>query len=383
MKKFLLGFLCFVFFGLSLANAQTVETVLDTSDFITDYLVVGPDGNVYHADRANTIHKITPDGETSVYATSLTLRFITGMAFDSHGDLYVSSSGNSSIRKVSPDGTVSPFVQGLTDFPVGIDIDSEDNLYVSMWFGGQIAKYTPDGTMSTYAAGLDTGAVDASFDESGNLYSANFLNGNIFRTTPDGNTTMIASVNTIAGYLTYASGYVWVTGYESHYIYRVSPSGEVVEFSGTGEPGTVDGPVETAQFNVPNGISATASGDTIYISHDSGDRKLRRIIGVNSVTSLADGEADLQAPQHFQLFQNYPNPFNPETRIRYTISKSTMVSLEVFDTSGKKVADLVNGIKAPGVYETTFGGHQMASGIYFYCLKTNNFISTRRMSLVK
>lgn len=380
MKKIWLLLIFSFCLGFSFSNAQTVETVLETSDFIVDYLVVGPDGNIYHANRRNRIHKITPDGEVTLYAANFRLSFVTGMAFDSQGNLFASSGNTGSIQKVTPDGTVTDFITNLGDFPVGMDIDDEDNLYVTLWTAGQVARITSSGSMSTYTTGIDTGAVDAVFDEFGNLYSANFLTGDVFQTAPDGTTTMIASINTIAGYLTYAAGHVYLSGYESNYIYRVSPAGEVVEFAGTGAAGAADGPVADASFTVPNGIAATASGDTIYISHD-GDGKLRRIIGINTPTAIETVSEAI--PAKIELYQNFPNPFNPETTIRYSLTNASTVQITVYDNAGRKVETLVEAFQAPGVYETKMDASHLASGTYFYQLKTENFNQTRRMQLLK
>lgn len=380
MKKVLLLITIAFIIGTPAINAQTVETVLDSSDFIIDYLVVGPDGNVYHANRGNMIHRITPDGETSLYATSPTIGFVTGMAFDSQGILYVTSGATSSIHKVTPDGNVTPFVGGFSDFPVGLETDSEDNLYVTLWNSGAVSRITPDGNMTTYATGIDTGAVDVVFDEFGNLFTANFLTGDIFKTTPDGTTIMIGSINTVAGYMTYASGHLYVSGYTSNYIYQVSPEGDVVEYAGTGEAGAVDGALATSQWNTPNGIAATASGDTIYISHD-GDGKLRRIVGINTPTAI-ETVSEL-VPAKIELFQNFPNPFNPETTIRYSITNASAVQIIIYDIAGRKVATLVEEFQAPGVYETKMDASHLASGTYFYQLKAGNFNQTRRMQLLK
>jgi hypothetical protein len=86
---------------------------------------------------------------------------------------------------------------------------------------------------------------------------------------------------------------------------------------------------------------------------------------------------------NFNLFDNYPNPFNPTTKIKYSISEPTFVQLKVFDPFGKEVALLVNERKEEGIYQAEFIANNLSSGIYFYQLKTNNFISTKKMLIVK
>jgi hypothetical protein len=93
------------------------------------------------------------------------------------------------------------------------------------------------------------------------------------------------------------------------------------------------------------------------------------------------------------LEQNYPNPFNPSTQINYSIKENGFVTLRVYDIVGKEIATLVNEDKEAGTYSVSFsakggsafGGNasNLASGIYFYQLKSGNFISTKKMLLIK
>jgi len=83
------------------------------------------------------------------------------------------------------------------------------------------------------------------------------------------------------------------------------------------------------------------------------------------------------------LLQNYPNPFNPSTKISYTIKEKGIVSLKVFDMLGNQVAILVSGEYEAGNYTLAYEPSALASGIYFYTLKAGDFVSTRKMILLK
>ena len=88
------------------------------------------------------------------------------------------------------------------------------------------------------------------------------------------------------------------------------------------------------------------------------------------------------------LNQNYPNPFNPETYIRYELAKAGNVTLEVYNIKGQIVRRLVNKFKEAGSYEVCWDGRDeddqvVSSGIYFYRLKTEREIFSRRMLLLK
>jgi hypothetical protein len=88
-------------------------------------------------------------------------------------------------------------------------------------------------------------------------------------------------------------------------------------------------------------------------------------------------------PAVFKLEQNYPNPFNPNTTIKYSIPKKNYVLLVIYDSLGQEVEKLVDEIKEAGSYQINFDGTKLSSGIYFYTLASDKFISTRKMILIK
>jgi len=88
-------------------------------------------------------------------------------------------------------------------------------------------------------------------------------------------------------------------------------------------------------------------------------------------------------PIEFALKQNYPNPFNPSTSIQYTISDMQFVSLKVYDILGNEVTTLVNSEKPMGVYKIEWNATGLPSGAYFYQLKTEGFVETKKMMLLK
>ncbi|MBK7105505.1 MAG: T9SS type A sorting domain-containing protein [Ignavibacteriae bacterium] len=94
-------------------------------------------------------------------------------------------------------------------------------------------------------------------------------------------------------------------------------------------------------------------------------------------------ETNIGAPQNFELRQNYPNPFNPVTSITYSIPTDGHVELGIYDILGRDVAIIENGIKPAGVYTFSFDASNLTSGIYFYKIKTNNYISIKKMLLMK
>jgi len=85
----------------------------------------------------------------------------------------------------------------------------------------------------------------------------------------------------------------------------------------------------------------------------------------------------------FNLEQNYPNPFNPSTKINYTLAERSNVTLKVYDVLGKEVANLVNSSQDAGSHSVNFDASNLASGLYIYTLQAGNFISSKKMMLLK
>ncbi|MCL5029360.1 MAG: T9SS type A sorting domain-containing protein [Bacteroidetes bacterium] len=85
----------------------------------------------------------------------------------------------------------------------------------------------------------------------------------------------------------------------------------------------------------------------------------------------------------FTLYQNYPNPFNPTTTLSFVIGHSSFVTLIVYDILGREVATLVNEEKRAGTYEATWNAEGLSSGVYFYQLKTGNYVETKKMILLR
>lgn len=90
-----------------------------------------------------------------------------------------------------------------------------------------------------------------------------------------------------------------------------------------------------------------------------------------------------EIPDRFLLYQNYPNPFNPKTNIKYQITKSSNVSIKIYDLLGREIVTLVNEKLQPGLYETQFDANQLPSGIYFYKFDAGELKDTKRMILIK
>ena len=88
-------------------------------------------------------------------------------------------------------------------------------------------------------------------------------------------------------------------------------------------------------------------------------------------------------PNQYALKQNYPNPFNPMTSIAFDLPKQTKVTIKVYDVLGREVASLVEKIMPAGSHTIQYDAKNLASGVYFYQIKTADFTSMKKMVLLK
>jgi hypothetical protein len=84
-----------------------------------------------------------------------------------------------------------------------------------------------------------------------------------------------------------------------------------------------------------------------------------------------------------RLSQNYPNPFNPATTIRYQLPVDSKVTIKLYDILGREVATLIDGFQTAGYKEVRFDASSLSSGIYIYNLIAGDFISSKKMIVMK
>jgi hypothetical protein len=128
-------------------------------------------------------------------------------------------------------------------------------------------------------------------------------------------------------------------------------------------------------------VSISSEGTLIEGGHYDNNQQgavwafINPTIGISQISSIV--------PAKFSLEQNYPNPFNPNSKIRFQIAKLGNAMLVVYDMQGKEVSTLVNQQLKPGTYEVDFDGSRFSSGVYFYKLSAEDFLQTKKMTLIK
>jgi len=365
------------------ASSQTVSTVVPGPSTFNDGLDIDMEGNIYASDYfGTTVTKITPAGSTSIFASGFSNP--NGLKFGPDDFLYVPSVGSNKISKVSLNGTVSDYL--TISNPAELYFDSDGLLYVANYTNSTISTVDTAKNINVLFSGPPlNGPIGILKDSAGTLYIGNFTDGKVFRIDNGTNFVEIGDLPSWLGFMILVGENIYATAYQTHRIYKIpiNGSGQSI-FAGTGSPGNKDGNVLDAQFNNPNGITATSTGDTFYVSEYT-PRRLRMISGVLNPTSVSDDE---KIVHDFELFQNYPNPFNPETNIKYSINSRQFVTLSVYNVLGNEVATLVNEEKPAGTYEIKFtlgqnSSSDITSGVYFYRLKAGYFMKTRKMIILK
>jgi hypothetical protein len=253
-----------------------------------------------------------------------------GIAIDQAGNTYVADSGNHIIRKISPAGLVSTWAglagsPGTADgtasnarfnFPVGVAVDMGGNLYVTDQNNSTIRKITPDGTVATLAgapgsAGSSDGIIsEARFNHPsgvaadcfGNLYVADTGNQTVRKIAPDGAVSTLAGLtgtpgaadgtgNTArfsvpAGIAVDLAGNVYVADQQNSAIRKITAEGQVTTLAGSsGSPGNIDGLSTSARFSSPAGLAVDVWG-ALYVA-DQTNSTIRKITSQGLVSTLA------------------------------------------------------------------------------------------------
>lgn len=158
---------------------------------------------------------------------------------------------------------------------------------------------------------------------------------------------------------------------------------------------TNGGTTWVSQFSEPPTIFCTSvfpvNKDTAYICGFSGNTG-HILKTTNGGITTAVNNISNTIPDSYSLYQNYPNPFNAVTKIRFEVPSTfssphglggDLITLSVFDITGREVQTLVNERLSPGTYSVDWNASEFPSGVYFYRLQAGSFTETKRMTLIK
>ncbi len=318
------------------------------------------------------------------------------------------STNNGTSWSIVDTGLTNPYISSL--LAQGTDIIAGTNTFAfisgnngtnwgeisSGMSGSQIMALAASG--SNLFAGTDWG-VSISTDngtswtlaDSGLTTTATYVYALAIYPNVSGGTNLFAGTDIHGVYHSTNNGLSWTavdSGLTSNSIFSFAVSGTNL-FVGTSGSGvflsTNNGTTWTSDsagmsniYGTSDAYALTVSGSYLFAGNDRG--VWRRPLS-EMITGVKEGHNNL--PANFSLKQNYPNPFNPTTIINYSLPRSNMVTIKVFDILGNEVASLVNEEKPAGSYSVNFNGNKLSSGVYFYRMKAGSFVETKKLILMK
>ena len=104
------------------------------------------------------------------------------------------------------------------------------------------------------------------------------------------------------------------------------------------------------------------------------------------MTKIDEATLDIESDEiiaSYQLYQNYPNPFNPGTTIKFALPEKTNIEIFIYNLLGEKVTNVFSGELGEGYHEVEFNSTKLTSGIYFYRLESQRFVSVKKMMILK
>lgn len=325
-----------------------------TDDYLT--LKMNSSGVVQWAKRYNgtanlednAIGLLLNSAATSVYVTGYSSG--TSTAKDYVTIKYNTSSGDSLAAAIY-DGPVHSF-----DVASSVVKDPSDNIYVT---------------------GFSLNSSMIYYDYATVKYDPNLVQSWVMRYS-------VANGSSLASEIAYdTSGYIYVTGSSigsgTGYDYVT------IRYNSAGVQQWVKRENGVANGNdYAHGI-ATSGPNNVYVTGSANwgsptgldfyTFRYAEVIGIKRIST--------NIPKRFSLYQNYPNPFNPSTSIKFDISRTSFVNLNIYDILGREVAVLVHENLTPGTYEYKWDSEGLTSGIYFYKIYTEQFSETKKMVLTK
>lgn len=262
----------------------------------------------------------------------------------STGELYTSYDGGRNFKKVKDANYI--FVDAIKYINSNSFIISNDQMY-----------FTNDASNALLPLGnVIQGRInDIILDNNRNIYIAS-SNG-LFKSNNGLNWSKISSIQ---------SGYLMTDEFNN--LYSITGNGVVnvsYDFGRTWE--AISDPIGP-YFLWSSGISKNG-----YIFEGTQDHGIyRKKIEIKEL-EISDNS----------ISQNFPNPFNSETVIHYRLQQNSLVTIKIYDLLGREVTTLVNEAKNKGRYEVNLNGKNLASGIYFYRITTNNYSEVKKMVLLK
>jgi hypothetical protein len=135
--------------------------------------------------------------------------------------------------------------------------------------------------------------------------------------------------------------------------------------------------------NTSFSLSSTVGEAFIGRSINASNQKYLGFWFVYNQSKITSVDDKVVLPTEFKLEQNYPNPFNPSTVIKFGVPERTNVLIKIYDILGSEIITLVNEEMEAGWYKKEFNASAYSTGVYIYRMQAGNFVSTKKMLMIK
>ena len=333
-------------------------------------LVIDDEGALFSATHGDGVFRSFDNGDTWEAASdSLENLKIGALAIDFHGILfagtflgavYRSVDHGDTWEEVNDVGFDNPFVPALAI--------NHENVIFSGTDAGVFRSFDDGDTWEAVNEGLENPYIESLLPGSDDALFAGTDRG-VFRSLDDGNTWEAINTEDLADKNVRA-----MTVNANNAIFAGTHEGGVFRSLNYGDAWE---PVNEGLTSMDVG-SLLITADGTMFAGTVGGGVFRR----DAATDVAS-EAATATPLDFQLARNYPNPFSTATRIRYALPQQAEIELSVYDVSGRAIAVLAKGSRPAGWHEHIYNASHLPSGVYFYRLKANDFISVKHFVLMR
>jgi hypothetical protein len=342
-------------------------------------IATSPNGDVFAGTWSWGVYRSTDDGANWAYA-GLGNSFVKAITTNASGDVFAGLFFETGVYKSTDNGNTWNII-GLSGTSINnIVVGSTGPIFVGTQ-GGQVYRSTNDG--STWSLIFNDPLYT-------NLYVGSVavgLNGHIFvGTGPRWGVGRGVYRSTDSG----ASWQLVNTGLSSRDVWSLKINRDNHIFAGTTDAGVFYSTNDGSNWTYSGlgnacvtSLSFDSSGYLFAGTYDVYGRTGAVFRTTSPSTTSTSMQTRQMIPMTATLLQNFPNPFNPKTTIVYSVPEEQHVLLKVYDVLGKEIITLVDEQKLPGNHKVEWRPTQQSSGVYFYRLRTGDFIGTRQMLLLR
>ena len=361
------------------------------SNIYQDVMNTDLQGNIYITNASDSLYCFSKDGQLNWAVRYGNGMFPHSVSMSPDGNTLYIIGSNDSIYALNSSGEI----KNVFGFPESIAdrcpllIDNSANIYILTRYqgaGGAVVSFDSTGNINwIYEINNSNPQLPLSspaIDYQGNIYY------NYTIQVGAENRERIESIDYFGNYRwTYQfeqpnewitmplivdkDGTVYCGSSNGYYFYAISSEGELLWKL------PLDG------YEIDNS-GAIGSDGTLYIGTHLSSVTIgqeKTLIAIrDTVTSVGDENQNIYK---YKLEQNYPNPFNATTHIKYTIPYSGNVTIKVFDLLGREIATLLNRYQNQGEYDLIYLPVNLVSGVYFYQLQAGDFVSIKKLILLK